>query len=470
MRPTSAKYPPSLPFIATILTVATAALVSTTGCAKNSSGPSGGIGSSAGSTPRKPKAAVLKSYAEITNSLFLSPPENLHAAPTLVPIEIPQFPGSHSIWGATGRDNRGHVWFGVSATGVGIPSAHLFELVPETCEVIDRGDVVSQLKRCGVYRAGEGQMKIHSKIIQAGDGYLYFASMDEQGEEETGGQLPTWGSHLWRLRLPDNEWEHLMSAPEGLIAVGGAGRFIYALGYFQHVLYQLDCETATVRPVRVGSVDGHISRNFLVDHRGHAFVPRMRRLPDDDKSIVTTLVEFDTELHEIGESPLEHYLEGSPTECHGIVAYQHLADHSIVFTTHVGRLYRVFPHEDAPADVADLGWLHSRGSTYASSLFTYDGVRYVMSATCLGDNKTEWVVYDLDNRSSVATPLEVTIPGVDLNVAHALYGSSTRDNDGNFYWVGFCSYNDGGFPLLYQLRPHGAGELGARTSDTPREW
>lgn len=165
MRPTKAKCRSSLWLVVTILTVA-AAVVSTTGCARKSSSPSSGTGSSAGPTPRKTRAAILNSYAEVTNSVFLPPPENLHQAPTLVPIEIPQFPGSHSIWGATGRDNRGHVWFGVSATGVEIPSAHLFELVPETGEVIDRGDVVSQLKRSGVYRAGEGQMKIHSKIIQ----------------------------------------------------------------------------------------------------------------------------------------------------------------------------------------------------------------------------------------------------------------------------------------------------------------
>jgi hypothetical protein len=91
-----------------------------------------------------------------------------------------------------------------------------------------------------------------------------------------------------------------------------------------------------------------------------------------------------------------------------------------------------------------------------------------MSATYVREKKTEWVVYDLKNRSSIAMPLEVKIPGADRKLPHALYGSSTRDNDGNFYWVGFCS-DGAGFPLLYQLRPSGAGERGSRGSNAPHE-
>ena len=86
--------------------------------------------------------------------------------PRLVPIKLPDFEGAYAIWGATGRDVRGHIWVGVSATGVAIPSAHLIEYVPETGGAIDRGDAVTQLKRAGLYRRGR-QMKIHSKIVQA---------------------------------------------------------------------------------------------------------------------------------------------------------------------------------------------------------------------------------------------------------------------------------------------------------------
>ena len=71
------------------------------------------------------------------------------------------------------------------------------------------------------------QMKIHSKPVQANDGFLYFASMDEYGEKEDGTRLPFYGSNLWRIRanvskniIAETEWEHLLALPEGIIATG----------------------------------------------------------------------------------------------------------------------------------------------------------------------------------------------------------------------------------------------------------
>ena len=55
--------------------------------------------------------------------------------------------------------------------------------------------------------------------------------MDEHGEDTDSGRLPTWGSHLWRLRLADHRWEHLLAVPEGLIAVASSGPRIVALGW-----------------------------------------------------------------------------------------------------------------------------------------------------------------------------------------------------------------------------------------------
>ncbi|HUY91159.1 MAG TPA: VanZ family protein [Pirellulales bacterium] len=172
------------------------------------------------------------------NLVFTRLPAEPHRAPELTAIELPTFAGAYAIWGASGRDDRGHIWLGVSAAGVEQPSAHLMELDPDSGAVFDRGDALDQLRRAGLLRPGEGQMKIHSKIVQAADGTLYFASMDEQGESDSARRLPRWGSHCWRLRPGDETWEHLFAAPEGLIAVAEAGTQVYALGYFDHVLYQ----------------------------------------------------------------------------------------------------------------------------------------------------------------------------------------------------------------------------------------
>src|SRR5207244_299265 len=104
----------------------------------------------------------------------------------------------------------------------GSGSAHLFEFDPSTEVFSDRGNVVAELERLGIRRLHETQMKIHSRIVQASDGFLYFSSMDESGEADDGSKLPTWGRHLWR-RGPSGVWEHLAATPEALIAVATGG-------------------------------------------------------------------------------------------------------------------------------------------------------------------------------------------------------------------------------------------------------
>lgn len=110
-------------------------------------------------------------------------------APRLTNIELPAFKGAHAIWGATGRDSKGQIYFGVAAYGVDDPSAHLLRLTPSTGMVADLGGVNSKLDELGVRRQEpypETQMKIHSKLHVAGDGKLYFSSQDEHDEAGDG--------------------------------------------------------------------------------------------------------------------------------------------------------------------------------------------------------------------------------------------------------------------------------------------
>jgi hypothetical protein len=315
--------------------------------------------------------------------------------------------------------------------------------------VTDRGDVVSRLQECGAYRAGEAQMKIHSRIVQAGDGLLYFASLDEQGEGEDGSRLPTWGSHLWRIRPADGRWQHLAAVPEGLIAVAAAGRWVFALGYFGHVLYRYDCDTGQTASVRVGSVGGHVSRNLFCDARGHAYVPRLRSAgPDGD--LAASLVEFDPSLNPIAETRLPHYIDTAPEDGHGVVGFQPLADGSVAFVTHPGYLYRVVPSEFAGALVLPEGWLHPAGRSYAASLFTFDGRGSLLSAARPGSGDGgpfEWVARDLGTHRSRAAPLRVP----DLPEGLLLYGSVTRDGRGGFYLVGTA----GGRPVVLRAEVPG---------------
>jgi len=401
---------------------------------------------------------IDRTLAQRTGSYFTPAPPDPFQAPSVTEIPIPGFPGGDAIWGATGRDDRGHIWFGVTEKA-GSHSARLFEYAPESGQVNNRGSVVDHLWKAGLSHIGEGQIKIHSKIIPADDGYLYFASLDEEGENADGSKLPTWGSHLWRVHPATHRWEHLFGAPEGLIAVSGTGQWIYALGYWDHILYQYNIRTSNVNRVRVGSEGGHISRNLVADYRGHVYVPMVKyfdmpQVPGGDSNttdrfLVTTLIEYDENLNVIGTTPLTHYADDEkPAGNHGIIALTYLADGSVVFATHLGYLYQIVPSADGPASVTDLGWFHPEGSSYTPSLFTYAGERFLLG---LGRRKQQydWLVYDLQTNSSTAVPFNFDGSGDRL----LLYGSVTRDQAGRFYVAGrhYIPGKNKPMPLLLQV-------------------
>lgn len=402
---------------------------------------------------QNPTEPILTSYADLMGCLYTSPEDAPLANAGLRNLALPDFPGRNAVWGAHGRDNRGHIWVGVSCSEGDRPSAHLMEFEPNERTFTDRGNAVEELQRAGIVRTGEGQMKIHSRIVQGEDGHLYFTSMDEQGENSNGSQLPTWGSHFWRLRLPERRWEHLRAVPEALIAVAGAGRWIYALGYFGHVVYQYDLREGEFRSTTIGSLGGHISRNLIVDIRGHVFVPRMRRSTAGD-TILTTLVELDNRLTKLAEHPLSHYTQTLDAESHGLTAFQPMADRSIVFTTDQGRLYHIMPASDQPAEIRDLGWFHPRGRAYVASLFTADGENTLMGfvGRKLPERpRNDWVVYDLHNRTSKAVPVSLRGENRQIIEGPVLYGSITRDNAGNCYLGGTHIQNGRFNPLFVQV-------------------
>ncbi len=385
--------------------------------------------------------------------VVLQPVTRLAAEAVAREIAIPDFPGTWAIWGSTGRDSRGHIWFGVSSRKIETPSAHLFEYDPKTGKVTDRGSVVSQLQKAGVNRQGEQQMKIHSKIFQVG-GYLYFCSMDEKDEDMAKDKLPTWGSHVWRLRLKDHAWEHLLTTPDALIGMAAGGGYVYALGYFRHALHQYDTATAKTRRVEVGAIGGHISRGLLADGRGHVYVPRIA--PDTRGGPAVTLVEYDARLKEIGQSPLKYYMSGSPLGAHGITGYATLPDGSIAFVTSNGRLSLLKPSPRGPAKLTDVGWLHPRGPSYTAILFADAAGRRLFGAARGAAGPYEWIVYDLKTgRHALAGFRIVAATGSETGRTW-LFGSDTRDDAGRCYVVGTqppAGETSGEAPILLRVEP-----------------
>jgi hypothetical protein len=369
-------------------------------------------------------------------------------APSVTILKAPDFWGEFAIWGSTGFDRNGHVFFGMTSNDErGEGSAHLFELNPTTGAFTDRGDVVSELKRLNLRRPGETQMKIHSRIVIGADGLQYFASMDETGEKGDGSRLPTWGGHLWR-RSATGVWEHLAATPQALIGVAAGGPYIYALGYFNHVLFQFDTRSKRLRSVPIGAIAGHVSRNFFADDRGHVFVPRVEG--GGGAPATARLVELDAELKEIGSQPLAQYFESEPGDAHGIIATVPDGEGGWYFTTAVGRLYHERPGAGAAGfALADLGFLHPAGFRYPSSLFRNErtGTLYAVAAPNHNGTTTfEWITRRVDGTTTVAVLPYGSGP---FPAGALLYGSITHDADGRFYAVGSMSYK----PVILQIRP-----------------
>ena len=383
--------------------------------------------------------------------------------PTVTKLPIGTFSDGHAIWGSTGQDAQGHIWFGIT-TGGEVPSAHLIDFDPASDKQVDRGNVVEQLERAGVARKGEHQSKIHSKIVPGPDGFLYFASMDEEGENENGSRLPTWGGHLWRMNQTTYKWEHLLATREALIAVAGGGKFIFSLGYFGHVLYRYDTTNGSTAKVEVGSVGGHISRNFVADYRGHAFVPRLRGMAaaPDQQSTRASIVEFDGNLREVKETPIDYdkYTDRNPTEAHGIIAVQEMNDRSWYFTTHVGFLYHIVPPapagdaiDESAAPVTPVSWFHPNGRTYVPSLFTTDGTNTLLglSHDILAEGWTgryQWLTCDLTALRCLVAPFGLSGDPESFS-QDLLYGSATRDAAGRHYVVGMAGFQ----PIVLRVEP-----------------
>jgi hypothetical protein len=394
-------------------------------------------------------------FERLTNSYFVEETGGPESIPKVSAIEFPVEPGDHAIWGATGRDSQGNIWFATSSYKHPTLTARLFEYDPLERKVYPRGDVLSELKRAGLLRSGEEQPKIHTKIVEGGDGHLYFASMDEPRPGEVGQRAPPWGSHLWRLRLPEKRWEHLQRFEEGLIALAGGGGYIFGLAFPDHTLIQYDLSTGAIRKVSVGSVEGHVSRNLFGDGRGHVYVPRLRYTRPNHAD--HTLVEFNPALEEVGENLLRDYQFGSADQSHGIVAFQVLADHSVVFTTSAGRLFRTIPQVDGPSSLVDLGWMHPEGRAYPPTLFTRDGERFIYSLVFPrvggGHKPPVWICHDrAAGRSLVQEVLLPVMPDMVLGGEWLLYGCQSADNEGNFYIVGAYPVRGGRKPVLLQVK------------------
>lgn len=352
-------------------------------------------------------------------------------SPSFEYLDLPLTAEGAAIWGATGIDDTGKMYFGISTYNIYHDTAFLYQYNPKTNTVIAQSDVISQLKHNQIYREGMSQNKLHSKFYQANDGYIYFTSFDETGESVSKGITPIHGGHFWRKKPDSENWEHLLATKEALIALNTDGRFIYALGYWGHVLYQYDTLSKRFNRTNVGAFPGHISRNVLVSANGSVFVPQVQKNPDG--SIDTYLVEYDSELTIMDKHEMEHYLYPNKHSDHGITSFTHMKNGEIYFATGTGALYYL---KKIGNNKHDLVFVDFMGDTaeegnYISSLFSIDGSGFLVGLGQKNNTRDHrWYIHE------VTSGITVSYSVVDEIGTPILYGSHTKDIDGNMYMVG----------------------------------
>lgn len=383
-------------------------------------------------------------------------------APKLRELVLPELHGANAIWGATGRDLQGSMYFGVASDDVEDPSARLLRYYPgeDRFEVVGlMNEVLAKLQVRRRDPFPETQMKIHSKMFQAGDGRVYLSCQDEHEEQSDGSKPPLFGGRLMAFDPISNEWESVLTAAEGLIAVAAGKRYVYAMGYFGHVIYQYDVQEKSQRSFKLGTVGGHISRNFFVDAREHVFAVRLSEYSGVETTGVSmvkgipvraTLIELDVDLNEVAEWPLDDYQPSDDATSHGMTGYARLLDGSVVFVTDSGALWRV-TFGAKSSKLERMGWVHPDGSAYCASLFAPTGSDYVMGFTQLKNQPFEWFVFDLSQRRSTLLRLDLDSQALAAQKQLLLYGCETLDDAGRAYVVGWKRTEVRYEPCAFQL-------------------
>lgn len=383
-------------------------------------------------------------------------------APKVREIKLPEMYGANAIWGATGRDHQGHIYFGVASAGVDDPSARLLRYAPKEDRFEDLGSVNSQLDRLKLRKNDpfpETQMKIHSKIYESGDGRIYFSSQDEHGETSDGSKNALFGGRLFSMDINTKQWECPLATAEGLIATAAGPRYVYSLGYFGHVVYQYDTKKRSVRSIALGTYRGHVSRNLFTDYREHCYAIRLKEYNGSETSGVSTidgvrvrasLVELDTELLEVSEWPLEDYQPSADLDSHGLTGFAKFTDGNIVFVTHSGALWRLVVGGKS-SKLERLGWAHPEGPAACESLFAPTGKDFVMGFTQMASGPYEWFVFDVKNKRSTILRLSMESREALSHPKVLVYGGDTLDDSGRAYVAGWKPDGSKYVPAVFQL-------------------
>jgi hypothetical protein len=412
--------------------------------------------------------------------VFFTDRDRFQRAPKIKQLQLPVADGDEAIWGATGRDSKGNIYFGLASKASSEVSAGLVQFSPRTGDAKLLGRVDEWLNTNSSGGKAAIQDKIHSKLYEATDGNLYFASQDESGEKPDGTANGKGGGHLMRVNRSTGKVESVLQTKASLISIGCSGRYIYALGYFGSVIYQFDTQTQSNRSVVIPNYGGHVSRNILVTPTGHVLAMRVTGTTLDDsrrgtnwtppvaqdeatdqfqtseegtlrRRVLVELVELDPNLIELHAWPMEGYEAHGDTSSHGITSFASLMDGSLLFTTQNGLLWCVHALDGKPDRLESLGWIHPEGESSSTAMFAPTGNDYLIAVTKIG-RRFDLLVYYLKLRESVLLTLDLDSEKLFNQPLHLLYGSETLDDFGNAYIAGWKRMPTGYEPIALQLQ------------------
>lgn len=346
-------------------------------------------------------------------------------------VEYPGFPDAHSTWGS-----------------IGYSSAHKKVLIGVTNHRDRQGlyeyDVASgQMNLCGFIaelahlRDFEWQGKIHSQIVEGGNGAMYFATDGGESREEylmehshgySGGFFFKWDPREKRLT---NLGRGLQYDSIKDLAVDRASGRILAVSYPQVHLLSYDPAKNDMRDLgRMGS--DHVPRVIFSDWWGNAYYVDWRQ----------RLVKFEREKLVFARDSLPAFPGTSGNKIiTGITAYASDRQAGVIYlVTYGSKLLAFHPRETGIGAVEDLGGVYDDPATPPHSYYCPNlalgrngRLYYFLGGHGMYAGKEAAVaLMEFDPR----TRTKRVVLRYPLSAISEVTGSDVKDENGNLYFAG----------------------------------
>nr|WP_136251767.1 hypothetical protein [Ningiella ruwaisensis] len=398
---------------------------------------------SACSDSKQDIASIQAEEADTAKNTNIINSERFFTPPKLRDIPLPEDLNNTAVWNGVGINDEGEVYLGLSSIQAVDNTAFVISIDPKTQQIKRHSDAVSQLKQEGVYETGLSQKRLQTDFIADDDGFIYFATHDRMGMDKS--NLSQSGSYLWRMHKGDDNWELLLKTEESIIAIKKHKQFIFALSFWDHVLYKYDTVSQLSSAIKIGSFPRHFSRKFIIDKRGHIFVPRVEKDIEDQLSVV--LVELNTDLAILDIHPMPDYWNANGLGNHGIVASTETLEGVTYFTVASGGLYKLEESVSGRSKLDYLGKFEPQlPESYISLVIAPEQVPILVG---FGKTKREsdyyWFIREL------STNIVVNYPATEFDGRFLLYGANHKRDKSQIYIVGEQLLEDGiSKPVLYK--------------------